>query len=407
MVFNAQSHFLPERAFVMPKNVSAPTQEADAKLKLSALIGLIALVAMTMSQGATSPALATFAKVWPASAGNIALINTLPSLLFIPASLLSGRLADKGYLSYRSLALIGVLIPVLGNSFTLVLICRAIYGFGMGLFSPICNAMILLLIPGDRARHYMSITTAASNLVGILLQILGGMLSNIHWKLSFALYLLGVPCFLIMLFCLPNVPRGRVLEKAEIKKEPMGKKVYFWAMLQFGFSASFFILTNCIAMIITGNQYGTSADVGYVMATFTVGGFFGAMSSNKIFRKLHSFTLPLSALVAASGFLLIIFGQNLPLMYAGSLVFGLGFGCWNPTLQATGGRSVPPNDTATAISLITCFGNFGSFLSIYITKFFGRFFQPWDRLDMCIGCAIFLLLFFITLSCTFSRRKEN
>lgn len=398
----------------MPKNVSAPVQEADTKLKLSALIGLIALISMSMSQGATSPALATFAQVWPDHAGSIALINTLPSLLFIPASLLSGRLADKGYLSYRSVALIGVLItalggaaPVLGNSFTLVLICRAIYGFGMGLFSPICNAMILLLVPGDRARHYMSITTAASNVTGILLQVLGGMLSNIHWKLSFALYLLGVPCFLIMLFCLPNVPRGRVLEKTEIKKEPMGKKIYFWAMLQFGFSASFFILANSVALIITGNQYGTSADAGYVMATFTVGGFFGAMASNKIFRKLRGFTLPLSALVAAIGFLSIIFGQNLLMMYLGSLLFGLGFGCWNPTLQATGGRSVPPNDTATAVSLINCLGNFGSFLSIYITKFFGQFFKPWDRLDMCIGCAIFLILFVITMGCVFFDRKKN
>ncbi len=376
------------------------TQKQQTKLKATALIGLIALAAMGMSQGAVSPGLARFAEVWPQYIANIALINTLPSLIAIPASLLSGWLADHGYLSYKQLALLGMVIATVGGlaplalfgSFPMVLVCRACFGLGMGLFQPVASSVILLMVPGERARHYLSITSAASSMGGILFQTLGGFLCDVDARLSFAAYIVsGVATILVLLF-LPNPPRAKALPKSGSEKEPIGHRIFGWAVMNLLFSGCFFILTNELSMVVIGNGLGTAADAAVGLSLFTFGAFLGSLASSRVFRVLRAYTLALACFVPAVGYIILILSGSMPVIYVGTLIFGFGFGCWNPTLQAFAGRSVPVNATSTALSLTMCFAGIGNFFSAYFVNFCARFFPAWDRFGFALGAVIFFLM---------------
>lgn len=381
---------------------AAETKQQQTQLKLTALIGLIALAAMGMSQGAVSPGLARFAEIWPQYISNIALINTLPSLIAIPASLISGQLADRGYLSYKQLALLGMVIATAGGlaplalfgSFPMVLICRACFGMGMGLFQPVCTSVVLLLVPGDRARHYLSITSASSSLGGILFQSLGGLLCDVNPRLTFAAYILsGLATILVLLF-LPNPPRAKVLPKKvkEAKKEPLGHRVFGWAVLNMLFSGGFFILTNTISMVVINNGLGTAAQAANALSLFTLGAFFGSLLSSRVYKLLRAYTLPLACLIPAVGYLILILAGQIGIIYAGTFLFGIGFGFWNPCLQAFAGRSVPVSNTSTALSITMCFAGIGNFFSAYVVNFVAGFFPAWDRFGFAFGSILFLVM---------------
>lgn len=390
-------------------------EESVTRLKWSAVIGIIALAAMGMSQGAVSPGLARFAEIWPQYNAHIALINTLPSLIAIPASLLSGRLADKGILTYKQLAIIGMIIATVGGvapmvlfgSFPVLLICRACFGMGLGLFQPVANSVILLIVPGERARHYMSISSAASNMGGILFQTVGGLLCDVSPRLSFATYFICGISALVILFCLPNPPRAVSLPKHTGKAEPMGYRVFGWATLNLFFSGCFFIMTNIISMVVINNDLGTAADAALALSLFTLGGFAGSVLSSHVFRLLRVFTLTFACLLPAAGYTIMIFSNSMLPIYIGAFIFGIGFGCWNPTLQTFGGRSVPASCTSTALSLIMCFAGVGNFLSAYFVNFLSQFFPPWDRFGFAVGVTIFLIMAAILFGYGLRHRKQS
>ena len=394
--------------------MSAKKTDGVIRLKASAVVGIIALGGMGMAQGAVSPGLARFAEIWPQYIAHIALINTLPNLIAIPASLLSGRLADKGILTYKQLALIGMIIATLGGiapmvffgSFPVLLLFRACFGLGLGLFQPVVNSVILLTVPGERARHYMSISAAASNMGGILFQTLGGLLCDVSPRLSFATYFIcGISAILIF-FCLPNPPRAVALPKQAGKADPMGYRVFGWALLNLFFSGCFFIMTNIISTVVIGNNMGTAADAALALSLFTFGGFLGSMVSSHVFRLMRAFTLAFACILPAIGYTIMMFSATMLPIYAGAIIFGIGFGCWNPTLQAFGGRSVPPSCTSTALSLIMCFAGIGNFFSAYFVNFLARFFPPWDRFGFAVGVVIFLIMAVILTIYSLRHRKS-
>ena len=375
------------------------TKSDQTKLKLTALIGLCALSFMGMSQGALSPAIANFAQIWPEHIANIALINTMPNLLCIPCAVLSGRLADKGILSYKQLALLAVGICAVSGivpaffctDFFFILAARALFGVGMGFFQPICASVILLLVPGDRARHYLSITSAASSLGGILFQVIGGLLCDIATNLTFLAYIMAVVSWILILLFLPNPPRA-VKDTAGKKREPMGMMVLFWGIMNMLFSGVFFIMTNNMSFVVINNNMGTAADAAFALSLFTVGALVGSILSHQIFRIFKNFTMTACCVIGIIGYIILTLGNSIGFMYLGCFLFGLGFGSWNPCLQTYTGRSVPESMTSTALSLVMCCAGIGNFLSAYLVNGLNSVFHGSDRFGFILGAAIFAVM---------------
>ena len=112
-------------------------------------ISLLAIFFTSMGVATVSPAMAKLAAQFPLN--NYALISTLPTLFIVPTTLWAGAVAGKK-IRYRTISLVGILLFLIGGiapfflteSFTVLLICRAVFGIGVGLRASlgVCYAVL-------------------------------------------------------------------------------------------------------------------------------------------------------------------------------------------------------------------------------------------------------------------------
>lgn len=147
---------------------------------------------LAMAMGTTSPALASIGKAFPqVNFSIIVLIATLPALFVVPFSVIGGRLVGN-VVTYRSLIIIGIVIFLIGgtapyfmDSFTGILVMRALLGAGLGLISPIPVALIMNFFEGKELENLMGYNSVIQNIGGIVFSLLGGVLCTINWRDTF------------------------------------------------------------------------------------------------------------------------------------------------------------------------------------------------------------------------------
>lgn len=120
-------------------------------IKLSIL--LVSVV--TASAPAINANIPVLAKAFPNVAlAQIELLTTIPSLFLLIAILLSNWIAKR--IGLKQIVLVGVFItviaglsPVIINSFLLLMISRAAFGFGIGLFNSLLVSIISYFFKGS------------------------------------------------------------------------------------------------------------------------------------------------------------------------------------------------------------------------------------------------------------------
>ena len=118
-------------------------------------ISLLAIFFTSMGVATVSPAMAKLAAQFPSN--NYALISTLPTLFIVPTTLWAGAVAGKK-IRYRTISLVGILLFLIGGiapfflteSFTVLLVCRAVFGIGVGLRASLGNALVMQYYTGKK-----------------------------------------------------------------------------------------------------------------------------------------------------------------------------------------------------------------------------------------------------------------
>lgn len=388
------------------------TQVANRR---SAMIGILAIGFAMLAAGATSGALGGIGAAFPGiDHTTVALIATLPTLLAVPFSLLSGKLADRG-VPLRTLALAGIgLITVAGvapawfnGSFALILFFRALVGVGIGLMNAVSGSMSLLLFNRETAEKLSGWSSAMSNVGAIVLQFLGGYLCDIDWRNTFLVYLVLIAVFLVCFITLPGGRRNNEVCSAA-PREPMGRGIVGWCAMYAVFALCFYPLITGIARVITNNGYGTATQGGACLSVFTLGGLCGSLLFPRLVRVLNRGVISAATALAAAGFLLVLLGQGLGMMFAGAAVFGLGYGCFSPAMIIFGAGSVPAGRAAFAMSLLMACHNLGGFCSAYLVELVGGALGiTWDRFGFVFGCIGFTVLFLVSLVLAAAGRAPN
>ena len=80
------------------------------------------------------------------------------------------------------LFLAGGVAPAFLNNFTTLLLSRAVFGIGIGLLSPLGNALVLGLFEGQERANMLGLGGVVMNLGGIAFQMLVGFLAAISWR---------------------------------------------------------------------------------------------------------------------------------------------------------------------------------------------------------------------------------
>ena len=142
----------------------------------------------------------------------IKLFTTIPSLMMIVCSLISGKLIQIFPIKTVVLGC-GVLMLVAGfgsyflTSLPLFLVFRVIYGMGSGTVFPLANAIIQQLFEGEFKAKLMGFRAAFGALFGAGVTMVGGFLTSLNWRYAFLGYLVVIPvALLVLFFCPTNEP---------------------------------------------------------------------------------------------------------------------------------------------------------------------------------------------------------
>ena len=176
-----------------------------------------------MASSAVSPALPAIKNAFPdVDSTLIKLILTLPSLIIIPFSLMSGWLVtkiDKKTILFTGLSI--YLVAGVGggfaNNITTLLIIRGVLGVGIGLIMPLSTTLIIDLFDASKRAKIMGLQASVNQFGGMLFLAVSGWLACFSWRYAFGVYSLAIVTMVMIAIWLPSLPKsdGKNIEKSK------------------------------------------------------------------------------------------------------------------------------------------------------------------------------------------------
>ncbi len=217
------------------------------------------------------------------------------------------------------------------QSIEALLISRALFG--------ICIAVLMIVstsLVGDyfkeEARHkFMGYQSAFMATGGMVFVIGGGFLSDINWRYSFGIYLIG---FLLLPLVITQIKEFKIdaLQQEEI---PINSKMFFIYFLAFFYMLIFFILPTQIPFLLIETFGASGKFAGSIIAIAFLANAFGAITFSKLKTKFSFPTIFIIALIIiAVGFAGIGLNKNLYLFYFITPFLGFGGGILMTNLTA-------------------------------------------------------------------------
>lgn len=348
--------------------------------KVSALgtASILTLFLIAMGVTVVTPAMATLAQHFEGK--DVSLISTLPTLFVVISTFAAGWLMGRG-VKYKTLAIIACLLYLVGgcapgffDSYSGTLVCRAVLGLGLGLMSPLGNALIIGLYDGQKQASMLGYGTLFMNAGGIILQMLGGSLAEISWNYTFfghAFCLVG----LVMAFFLPEPEKAPPQKQGE-RKEKVSTTVWFIALLFMLFNILNYPIMMNISILFEVRGAGGAAAAATSLSLYTVAGCVAGFIYGRIFKIAQRWCLTLGYALCGIGALLVYVGGTAVVMTAGLMMVGFGFSVIMPTFFAWTGMVTPGSTVALATSILMALMNLGGFISSFwlraLTAIFGE-----------------------------------
>lgn len=341
------------------------------------LLSASLLVGSAPAINANIPAMASAFDTIPLAM--IEMLTTVPSLFLMISVLISSFIAKKiGYKQTASLGLLIVavsgILPVFVSNFYLILISRAMLGFGIGLFNSLTVALVNSFYQGkDRAKMY-GLQSAFEGAGGIFITFIAGQLLKIGWQAPFLAYAIAIPVCIVFIKFIPKVATANDIsvDTNVIVKENGFKKdnimlISFIALL-FVAASLYMTMGIKISTLITTVGYGNASDASLVIILLSLGAITAGTLFSKIIKIFKQLTPIIGLLILALAMFLIGISNSMIITFAGGFLTGFGFKIFMPYLIDRINNSQIKN-TPLATSLLLVGFNLGAFISPYSSLF--------------------------------------
>ena len=341
------------------------------------LLSASLLVGSAPAINANIPAMASAFDTIPLAM--IEMLTTVPSLFLMISVLISSFIAKKiGYKQTASLGLLIVavsgILPVFVSNFYLILISRAMLGFGIGLFNSLTVALVNSFYQGkDRAKMY-GLQSAFEGAGGIFITFIAGQLFKIGWQAPFLAYAIAIPVCIVFIKFIPKVATANDIsvDKNVIVKENGFKKdnimlISFIALL-FVAASLYMTMGIKISTLITTVGYGNASDASLVIILLSLGAITAGTLFSKIIKIFKQLIPIIGLLILALAMFLIGISNSMIITLAGGFLTGFGFKIFMPYLIDRINNSQIKN-TPLATSLLLVGFNLGAFISPYSSIF--------------------------------------
>ena len=161
--------------------------------------------------------------------------------------------------------------------------------------------------------------------------------------------------------------------------------------------------TNPNNMTYIPRHWHRSFEISYTLVGLPVGILYGTF-----YKKVNRMILPIGLLTVTCGFFILSTAPNLPVLIAGVLMTGIGFGLSIPYIYTWTAEIAPKNAINISYTLLLITINIGVFCSPLLMNAIAVAFNNYSpAFSMMVASIGFLLLFiFITLKTIAIKRKE-
>lgn len=287
----------------------------------------------------------------------VALIT--PSLIkVIPKKIL----CNIGVLCYASVGLLGYFF---NSSITLLYVWAGLLGIGFGLLMPTSNGLIADFFSEEERGGIMGMQTVFTNLGGIYLTYVGGMLAAVSWHMNYLAYCIGFVPFVLGCIAIPKENMEKTREESRREKTRMNPKVFMYGIFIFIFIATYGVFNNNMSFLIESRGIGDAATSGTVTALFLVGGVLGGFIFGPLNKKLNDYMYCVGFGFLVIGYLLVYAADGLPVLFLGAVISGMSISqCMPQSLLGATNCSKVAAVTA-ACMVIHVGGQLGTFLGTY------------------------------------------
>lgn len=357
--------------------------------KLTLLTILMSSMVILMGAAAVAPALSLINDAFPeAGTQTVSLIVTLPALSVAITGFGMGYMADRfGKAKVLITSLIIFTIAGVSGFFlenlTLVLIGRFVLGVGITGISSTTTALLSEYWTGTDRAKVIGYQSAAIGVGTLVLESLGGILSDIGWHYPFLIYLIGVPIIITGILSIKE-PVSEVGFKTETVNENEtsngGKVLICYAIVFLAMFLMFSLPTNFSYYMI---EIGQSLSMcGILLGVMGICQSIFSILYSRSTRRLNEMKMySISFIMMAIG-LGLLYINNMAAIWISMILVGFSLGALMPTVIAQlstlstaktsgrimGGYSVALNlSTFVSGTVITMFYTVvGSFQTIYL-----------------------------------------
>lgn len=301
---------------------------------------------------------------------------SLPSLVAVIASILAALLVRNRLVKKKTvvvagvsmIALTGLLAIVFHTQFWQLIMFSAVIGAGMGLFIPTSQSIMCDKFDDNERQFMGGLQFSFINLGGIIMSVIGGMLTTLVWYGGYLMLLITVPVAILAIFALPKEKAYNAAEQAT--KEPkkrtkLPSDVFYYAGIIFVFISLNLVTFSNISTHLNNAQLGNSATAGIASAVMMGGGVFAGLLFEKLSSRYHDKMIAFAFIVMFCGFTILnVFHMSLLGIFIAVFLNGMSLSMILPQCILSTSNIVDPSNSATATMFLASIApGSGGFLS--------------------------------------------
>lgn len=303
-------------------------------------------------------------------------IISLPNLMAVVTSVLAAVLIRYRLVKKRTVVVTGIcLLGVTGitaiafhTQFWQLIMFSIIIGAGMGLFIPTTQSVMCDRFDENERQLMAGLQFSFINLGGIIMSIIGGLLTTLLWYGGYIMLLITVPVA-IMAFSL--LPKERAVSAAAQgvaepkKRNKLPRDVYYYAGIIFVFSLIFNVTLSNLSTHLSNYNIGNAATTGVTAAIMMSGGVVSGLPFKKLSSRFHDKLIAFAFVVTFIGFTILnVFHSSLVMIFIGVFISGTAISMLLPQCILSTSNILDPSNSSTATMFLASIApGGGGFLS--------------------------------------------
>lgn len=296
-------------------------------------MSILSLSLMLVSTFAVSPALPAMVAFFAPlgiSGAQVEWLITVTSLAIMVSLLLNPYL--EKYFSEPVMISLGLLLvalggslPLLSQSYLLILLGRLVLGTGLGFINARAINIISTHYDGQERLQMLGWRGAAEVLGSASLTAVVGLLLPFGWAASFAIYLLALLILGLYLAFVPKPDRPVPVEKEQTTaglSKAQWRQAVFLAVVAGTVIHINTVLTLKIPLLVEGLGLGTASQSSLILSAMMVMGILAGLLFGFLVTILRDKLLPLSVLLFSLLVLVASVSKSLPLLALGAILSG-------------------------------------------------------------------------------------